>query len=120
RRASSSAWSTATTPARSPSARPTSAGPRPATVSRRTAIRTADRRRRYRPTPDLTAVIDAWDRLPEAVRAGIVARVRAAAGWPVIELSPSPRFRRDPRAPRPIAGQPPEARRSGRLGRDPE
>jgi hypothetical protein len=28
--------------------------------------------------PDLAAVIDAWDRLPEAVRAGIVAMVRAA------------------------------------------
>jgi hypothetical protein len=30
--------------------------------------------------PDLTVVIDAWDRLPEAVRAGIVAMVRAAGG----------------------------------------
>jgi hypothetical protein len=29
---------------------------------------------------DLASVIDAWDRLPEAVRAGIVAMVRAAAG----------------------------------------
>jgi hypothetical protein len=29
--------------------------------------------------PDLTAVIDAWDRLPEAVRAGIVAMVKAAS-----------------------------------------
>jgi hypothetical protein len=29
--------------------------------------------------PDLTAVIHAWDRLPEAVRAGIVAMVRAAS-----------------------------------------
>jgi hypothetical protein len=29
---------------------------------------------------DLAAVIDAWDRLPEAVRAGIVALVKAAAG----------------------------------------
>jgi hypothetical protein len=29
--------------------------------------------------PDLAAVIDAWDRLPEAVRAGIVAMVQAAA-----------------------------------------
>jgi hypothetical protein len=28
--------------------------------------------------PDLVAVIDAWDRLPEAVRAGIVAMVKAA------------------------------------------
>jgi hypothetical protein len=28
--------------------------------------------------PDLAAVIDAWDRLPEAVKAGIVAMVRAA------------------------------------------
>ena len=30
--------------------------------------------------PNLAAVIDAWDRLPEAVRAGIVAMVRAAGG----------------------------------------
>ena len=29
--------------------------------------------------PDLAAVIDAWDRLPEAVRAGIVAMVQATA-----------------------------------------
>jgi hypothetical protein len=29
--------------------------------------------------PDLAAVIGAWDRLPEAVRAGIVAMVKAAA-----------------------------------------
>jgi hypothetical protein len=29
--------------------------------------------------PDLTAVIDTWDRLPEAVRAGIVAMVKAAS-----------------------------------------
>jgi len=29
--------------------------------------------------PGLTVVIDAWDRLPEAVRAGIVAMVRASA-----------------------------------------
>jgi hypothetical protein len=28
--------------------------------------------------PELAAVIDAWDRLPEAVRAGIVAMVMAA------------------------------------------
>ena len=28
--------------------------------------------------PDPAAVIDAWDRLPEAIRAGIVAMVRAA------------------------------------------
>jgi hypothetical protein len=28
--------------------------------------------------PDLAAVVDAWDRLPEAVRAGIVAMARAA------------------------------------------
>jgi hypothetical protein len=28
---------------------------------------------------DLATVIDAWDRLPEAVRAGIVAMVKAAA-----------------------------------------
>jgi hypothetical protein len=30
--------------------------------------------------PDSTAVIQAWDRLPEAVRAGIVAMVKAASG----------------------------------------
>jgi hypothetical protein len=30
--------------------------------------------------PDLAAVVDAWDRLPEAVRAGIVAMVQAAGG----------------------------------------
>jgi hypothetical protein len=29
--------------------------------------------------PDLATVVDAWDRLPEAVRAGIVAMVKAAA-----------------------------------------
>jgi hypothetical protein len=29
--------------------------------------------------PDLAAVIEAWDRLPEAVRAGIVAMVKAAS-----------------------------------------
>jgi hypothetical protein len=29
--------------------------------------------------PDLAAVVQAWDRLPEAVRAGIVAMVRASA-----------------------------------------
>ena len=28
--------------------------------------------------PDLAAVVNAWDRLPEAVRAGIVAMVKAA------------------------------------------
>jgi hypothetical protein len=32
----------------------------------------------YQTEPDLAAVIDAWDRLPEAVRAGIVAMVKAA------------------------------------------
>jgi hypothetical protein len=30
--------------------------------------------------PGLATVVDAWDRLPEAVRAGIVAMVRAASG----------------------------------------
>jgi hypothetical protein len=30
--------------------------------------------------PDLATVIDAWNRLPEAVRAGIVAMVKAASG----------------------------------------
>jgi hypothetical protein len=29
--------------------------------------------------PDLAAVVAAWDRLPEAVRAGIVAMVKAAS-----------------------------------------
>jgi hypothetical protein len=29
--------------------------------------------------PDLAAVVAAWDRLPEAVKAGIVAMVRAAS-----------------------------------------
>src|SRR5262245_33872812 len=29
--------------------------------------------------PDLTTVVNAWDRLPEAVRAGIVAMVKAAS-----------------------------------------
>jgi hypothetical protein len=28
--------------------------------------------------PDLTIVVDAWNRLPEAVRAGIVAMVKSA------------------------------------------
>ncbi len=32
-----------------------------------------------RADPELAAVIDAWDRLPEAIRAGIVAMVKAAA-----------------------------------------
>jgi hypothetical protein len=30
----------------------------------------------------LPTVVDAWDRLPEAVRAGIVAMVKAATGDP--------------------------------------
>jgi hypothetical protein len=30
--------------------------------------------------PDLATIIDAWGRLPEAVRAGIVAMVKAASG----------------------------------------
>jgi hypothetical protein len=29
--------------------------------------------------PDLTAVIESWDRLPEVVRVGIVAMVKAAS-----------------------------------------
>jgi hypothetical protein len=32
-----------------------------------------------RHTPGLAAVIEAWDRLPEAIRAGIVAMVNAAS-----------------------------------------
>jgi hypothetical protein len=30
--------------------------------------------------PDLAAVIEAWDRLPEAIKAGILAMVRTASG----------------------------------------
>jgi len=30
--------------------------------------------------PDLAAVVDAWPELPEAIKAGIVAMVRAASG----------------------------------------
>ena len=30
--------------------------------------------------PDLAAVVDAWSELPEAIRAGIVAMVKAASG----------------------------------------
>jgi hypothetical protein len=30
--------------------------------------------------PDLTAVIEAWDRLPEALKAGILAMVKSASG----------------------------------------
>jgi hypothetical protein len=30
--------------------------------------------------PDLALIVDEWRRLPEAVRAGIVAMVRAASG----------------------------------------
>jgi hypothetical protein len=30
------------------------------------------------PTPDLAAVVDAWPKLPDAVRAGIVAMVKPA------------------------------------------
>jgi hypothetical protein len=29
--------------------------------------------------PDLAAVVDAWSRLPEAIKAGILAMVKAAA-----------------------------------------
>jgi hypothetical protein len=39
----------------------------------------AHRQRAASNDPDLAAVIDAWDRLPEAVRAGIVAMVKAAS-----------------------------------------
>ncbi len=41
------------------------------------ALRQALGHRTVRRDPDLTVVIDAWDRLPEAVRTGIVAIVRA-------------------------------------------
>ena len=30
--------------------------------------------------PDLTAVIESWDRLPEAIKAGMMAMVRTASG----------------------------------------
>lgn len=30
--------------------------------------------------PELVAVIEAWDKLPEAIRAGILAMVKAASG----------------------------------------
>jgi hypothetical protein len=33
-----------------------------------------------RSDPDLTAIIEAWDRLPEALNAGILAMVRASRG----------------------------------------
>jgi hypothetical protein len=33
-------------------------------------------------SPDLTLVIDAWPQLPEAIRSGIVAMVRASLGAP--------------------------------------
>ena len=32
--------------------------------------------------PDLEAVVKAWDSLPEAIRAGILAMVKAAGGTP--------------------------------------
>jgi hypothetical protein len=32
--------------------------------------------------PDLQAIIDAWPTLPDAIKAGIVAMVRAAGGAP--------------------------------------
>ncbi len=32
--------------------------------------------------PDLQAIIDAWPALPEAIRAGILAMVKAAGGTP--------------------------------------
>jgi hypothetical protein len=33
---------------------------------------------RHRQCPDLASVVKAWDHMPEAIRAGIVAMVRAA------------------------------------------
>src|SRR5262245_15810316 len=44
----------------------------PTATENATGLRPAD--------PDLAAVIDVWDRLPQAVRAGIVAMVKAASG----------------------------------------
>jgi hypothetical protein len=41
--------------------------------------------------PDLATVVDAWDRLPEAVRAGILAMVKAASkGGPGTTSGPRP------------------------------
>jgi len=36
----------------------------------------------YKPwvPPDLTAIVDTWPELPEAIRAGILAMVKAASG----------------------------------------
>ena len=46
--------------------------------SMRAPMRAADRPERA-PDPDLAAVVAAWPSLPEALRAGIVAMVKAAA-----------------------------------------
>jgi hypothetical protein len=43
------------------------------------ALMTAHWQRSASSGTDLALVVDAWDRLPEAVRAGIVAMVKAAA-----------------------------------------
>jgi hypothetical protein len=34
-------------------------------------------------SPDLAAIVEAWDRLPESIRQGIVAMIRSADGWSV-------------------------------------
>jgi hypothetical protein len=62
--------------------RPTdSAVVKPSNALRQPASLSAAHRKRAASTdPDLALVNYAWDRLPEAVRAGIVARVRAASG----------------------------------------
>jgi hypothetical protein len=35
---------------------------------------------RSKPFPDLTSVVEAWPTLPEAIKAGILAMVRASGG----------------------------------------
>jgi hypothetical protein len=45
-----------------------------------TATATATRLLPEHADPDLAAVVDAWLRLPEAIKAGIVAMVEAAKG----------------------------------------
>jgi hypothetical protein len=42
--------------------------------------RTAQGQRAESSDPELTAVVNAWDRLPDAIRAGILAMVKAASG----------------------------------------
>jgi hypothetical protein len=54
------------------------------TTSKRPPISTQNASHSCQPyvtdVPDLAAVVDAWPELPEAIRAGIVAMVKAASG----------------------------------------